>query len=149
MGLIILLFHCVFGTKQRRSLLKGQVLGKINAYMAGIARNHDMHLVRAGGMDNHRHLLLELKPTTNVCDAIRLIKANSSKWLHETFPEIGEFGWQNGYGAFTVSESARAKVIAYINGQKRHHRTMTFEEELMTLLIRHGIPYDMLLRLGR
>ncbi len=137
-----LLSHCVFSTKDRRPLLKGSVSEKINAYMAGIARNHDMHLVRAGGTADHRHLLLDLKPTTNVCDAIRVIKANSSKWLHETFPEVGGFGWQTGYAAFSVSESARAKVIAYIDGQEQHHRKMTFEEELMALLDRHGISHD-------
>ncbi len=74
-----LLFHCVFSTKGRRQILKGYLSEKVNAYIAGIARNHKAHLIRAGGTSDHRHLLLDLQPTTNVCDIIRLIKANSSK----------------------------------------------------------------------
>ena len=134
-----LLFHCVFSTKGRRALLKGEVSDKINAYMAGIARNQNAHLIRAGGMPDHRHLLLELPPTTNVCDAIRLIKTNSSKWLHQNYPECGEFGWQQGYAAFTVSESARGRVIEYIDHQQEPHERSSFQEELTALLRRHGV----------
>ena len=107
--------------------------------MAGIASNHNAHLIRAGGIADHRHLLLELKPATNVSDIIRIIKANSSKWLRETVPE---FGWQTGYSAFTVSASAREKVISYIDDQEEHHLKLTFEQELIILLERHGIAHD-------
>ena len=137
-----LLVHCVFSTKGRRALLKGESSEKLNAYMAGIAHNHGAHLIRAGGTDDHRHLLLDLRPATSVADIVRFIKANSSKWLHETYPETAGHGWQTGYAAFTVSESMRASVIDYINNQENHHRKMTFEEELIAILDRHGIGYD-------
>ncbi|MFG0252358.1 MAG: transposase, partial [Phycisphaerales bacterium JB038] len=52
------------------------------------------------------------------------------------------FGWQGGYGAFTVSKSAVDEVTRYINKQEEHHRRMTFQEELVALLERHGIEYD-------
>ena len=99
-----LLYHCVFSTKDRRPLLRGQIDERVNRYIAGIARNHEAHLVRAGGVEDHRHLLLELRPTTTVADALRLIKTNCSKWMHETWPELGGHGWQTGYAAFSVSE---------------------------------------------
>ena len=137
-----LLFHCVFSTEGRRPILKGLVSDKINAYIAGVARNHDAHLIRAGGTADHRHLLLELKPTTNVADAMRVIKANSSKWLHENFPDCLGFGLQTGYAAFSVSESARPKVVEYIDSQEEHHRRMTFHDELVALLRRHGVSFD-------
>ena len=137
-----LLFHCIFSTKERRALLKGDVSDKIDAYLAGIARNHKMHLVRSGGTADHRHLLLELGSTTNISEAMRVMKSNSSKWLGETYPELLGWGWQRGYGAFSVSLSALEKVVAYIDGQAEHHRAMTFEEELFALLDRHGVAYD-------
>ena len=137
-----LLFHCVFSTKGRRALLRGPVGQRINAYMAGIAKAQGYHLVRAGGTADHRHLLLALKPDTNVADAMRLIKANSSKWLRQHYPECGGFGWQMGYAAFTVSPTAEAKVVRYIDGQEEHHKQMTFEEELIDLLDRSGVAYD-------
>ena len=113
-----LLFHCVFSTKDRCAFLRGPIDDKVNRYMAGIAKNHGARLIRAGGTADHRHLLLELRPTTNLADIVRFIKANSSKWLHETFPEIGGWGWQSGYAAFSVSQSLRDKVVAYIDNQE-------------------------------
>lgn len=138
-----LLFHCVFSTKDRRPLLKGNVAGKIDRYMAGIAKNHDAHLIRAGGAADHRHLLLELKPTTNVADIVRVIKANVSKWMHENWPELGGYGWQAGYSAFSVSLSQVDRLVAYIDGQEEHHKRQDFSEELARLLKLHGIEADL------
>jgi len=70
-------------------------------------------------------------------------KALSSGWLHRTVPEARDFAWQNGYAAFSVSESQKAQVSRYIASQAEHHKTMTFEEEIAELLQRHGIDeYD-------
>jgi REP element-mobilizing transposase RayT len=137
-----LLYHCTFSTKGRRQMLKARVADRVDAYIAGIARKHGAHLIRIGGVPDHRHLLLELKPTVNVADLMRLVKANSSKWLRETFPQMVGFAWQTGYAAFTVSVSARSRLVGYIDGQQEHHRRMSFEEELRALLDRHGIEYD-------
>jgi hypothetical protein len=72
---------------------------------------------------------------------MRELKKASSVWAHE---EIGllEFGWQEGYGAFTVSLSARPAALSYIANQEEHHRTRTFREELVELLERAGVDYD-------
>ena len=137
-----LLFHCTFSTDGRRAILTEEISRKVNAYMAGIVRNIGAHLIRAGGTADHRHLLLELKPTANIADVQRVTKCNSSKWLHETFPATGNVGWQRGYAAFTVSESARERVIAYIDNQGIHHGKMSFEEELALLLARHRVQYE-------
>ena len=53
-----------------------------------------------------------------------------------------EFGWQEGYAAFTVSASLTEKVRRYIEGQQRHHRKIPYIEELRILLEKHGIEYD-------
>ena len=137
-----LLFHCVFSTKDRRGFLKGDISDRVNAYMAGIAKNNDMWLVRAGGIEDNRHLILELKPNMCVSDALGKIKGSSSKWVSDTFPQLEVFNWQIGYSAFTVSPSALPKVVAYVENQKEHHRKMTFKEELIMLLERHGIDFD-------
>jgi REP-associated tyrosine transposase len=74
-----------------------------------------------------------------IAAAIRDIKSNSSLWMSR---EIGHFGWQQGYGGFGVSRSNIAAVIRYIQNQEKHHRKMTFEEEFIALLKKHGIDYD-------
>jgi putative transposase len=72
----------------------------------------------------------------------QLIKGGSSAWIHETLPEMAGFGWQDGYGAFTVSKSNEPSLIAYIERQREHHRTKGFQEEYRALLQRHGIEFD-------
>ena len=73
---------------------------------------------------------------------LRAIKSGSSKWIHQSFPDWADFGWQDGYGAFTVSSSNLEQVKRYIDRQEEHHRRVTFEEEFVTLLKRHGVSYD-------
>ena len=94
------------------------------------------------GMADHVHMLAVLPATLAVADAMRLVKTNSSRWVHEKWPQHRRFGWQRGYSAFTVSESNRNSVIRYIANQEEHHRKTTFEEELIALLEKHGIEYD-------
>jgi len=93
------------------------------------------------GTENHVHLLASLHPKYSFSDIFRDVKAISSQWIHERFP--GElFGWQSGYGAFSVSQSMVPTVEKYVANQAAHHRNQAFEEEFMQLLEKHGIAYD-------
>jgi REP element-mobilizing transposase RayT len=106
-----LLFHFIFSTKGRAADITPMMRDRLYAYIGGILRNEQGHLLKAGGTANHVHLLIELKSAMAVADAIRLIKANSSKWVHETFSDHAKFGWQTGYGAFSVSLSAVDEIV--------------------------------------
>jgi REP element-mobilizing transposase RayT len=134
--------HCVFSTKDRRQLITRDVQERIWNYMGGIAREHDLLPVEIGGTTDHVHLLLSLPATQSVAKAMQVIKAVSSKWIHETFPDKRSFGWQTKYGAFSVSTSQVDKIITYIRGQELQHRKMSFQEEFRALLQKHNIPFD-------
>jgi REP element-mobilizing transposase RayT len=95
-----------------------------------------------GGTADHVHALLSLPGMMSFAKAVQLIKGGSSKWIHDSFSGQPQFGWQEGYGAFSVSASQESKTIAYINDQKNHHRKKSFEEEFLDLLKKHGIEYD-------
>src|SRR5262245_44322871 len=105
--------------------------------MGGIARNEKCVLLAAGGVPDHVHLLVSLSKEIAVADVLRLIKTNSSKWIHETFPAMASFAWQAGYGAFSVSYSNTDAVKRYIANQAEHHRVKTFQEEFVMFLKRH------------
>ena len=111
-------------------------------YMGGILKTNGGRLLASGGTADHVHLLATLRPKPAVSDILRDLKANSSKWMHETFPKMRAFRWQDGYGAFTVSYSNIEQVRRYITNQEQHHRRMTFQEEFVQVLERHGIEYD-------
>jgi putative transposase len=131
------LVHCVFSTKDRANLISDPE--RLRQYLTGIVRAKSIPLLAAGGTRNHLHLLLALPPSLALAKALQELKGNSSRWLNEI---TSGFAWQRGYGAFSVSESRRSAVIAYISGQEEHHRKWSFEQEFLTLLRKSRIEFD-------
>jgi REP element-mobilizing transposase RayT len=121
-----LLYHIVFSTKDRERLIADDFKEELYRYMAGIAREEGGSLLEIGGIEDHVHLLAKFKPSIAVSDMLRLIKTNSSKWLHEE-KKHARFGWQEGYAAFSVSESQMVAVRRYIRNQASHHRRQSFQ----------------------
>jgi REP element-mobilizing transposase RayT len=134
--------HCVFATKERRAWLDSDLQARLWPYLTGIARENRITPIVIGGAADHVHALLSIPSTLSISKSMQLIKGNSSKWIHETFPKLAHFGWQDGYGAFSVSVSGVDATIRYIQNQAEHHRNVTFREEVIGFLGRHGIEYD-------
>jgi putative transposase len=135
-------YHLIFSTKNRLPLITPDLQPRLYAYLGGILRENHSVLLAAGGMPDHVHLLVALHKELAVSVALRLLKANSSKWVHETFPEHRSFAWQTEYGAFTVSYSNLGRVKRYLANQAEHHRVRMFQEEFLAFLKWHGIEYD-------
>jgi REP element-mobilizing transposase RayT len=135
-------YHCVFSTKERRRLITPDLEERLWPFLGGIARQHDMKALAIGGVEDHVHLLLSLPSTLAVAKAIQVIKGESSKWVHDTFPQHRTFQWQEGYGAFSLGISQKDVTVTYIQKQKEHHRKKTFQEEFLSFLAKHGIEYD-------
>jgi REP element-mobilizing transposase RayT len=135
-------YHLIFSTKNRVPAITADLQPRLYEYLGGILRAEQCVLLAAGGMPDHVHLLCSLHKELAIAAALRLLKANSSKWIHETFPQHRAFAWQAGYGAFAVSYSHLDRVKRYIAGQARHHRRITFQEEFVAFLRRHRIEYD-------
>lgn len=131
--------HLVFSTKERRGTIPKDIQPRLWAYLAGICKNYEMPAMAIGGTENHVHILFHLPPTVSLAKAAQLLKANSSKWMGE---QGVAFGWQEGYGAFSVSPSSLGRVMEYIRNQEAHHHKSSFEEEIRALLDRHGVEYD-------
>jgi putative transposase len=111
-------------------------------YIGGIARENKIKLLAAGGVDDHVHLLISMPSTISISKAMQLIKGNSSKWIHETFPEHRLFEWQQGYGAFSIGVGDIERTVKYINNQAEHHGKMDFKTEFRLFLKKHGIESD-------
>src|SRR6266850_60478 len=132
-----LLTHIVFSTKDRRQFLTEKVRPRVHQYLGGIVRNIKGTAITVGGVADHVHMLVELPPSVAISDAIRVIKSNSSKWIHEELDVLSAFQWQQKYGAFSVSKSNLARVAKYIDSQEAHHQEATFQDEFRALLKRH------------
>lgn len=141
-------YHIVFSTKERRPYLNEEHIQAVCRYIGGILRNQDGCLLTGNGMSDHLHLAMSLHPKICISDSLQNIKGSSSKWIHETYPDLALFSWQDGYSAFSVSYSGLDKVLAYIRNQQAHHKKQTFEDELISLLKKHKIDYDPKYALG-
>ncbi len=137
-----LLYHIVFSTKDREPLIRPAFSDNLEKYIAGIIRNEGGILLGIGGMPDHTHLITKFKPDRSISDMVRLIKANSSKWVNENHGDPGRFAWQSGNGAFTVSQSQLEALTAYVANQQVHHRTRSFQDEFRDFLTKHGITFD-------
>jgi putative transposase len=128
--------HIVFSTKNRARTISRSIRSRLHAYLGGIARNLGATALAVGGVEDHVHLLLRYPSRLPVADLVCKIKANSTNWVHETFPERAGFSWQTGYAAFSVSRSKTDAVIRYIENQEAHHGKFTFDDELQTMIAR-------------
>jgi REP element-mobilizing transposase RayT len=137
-----LLMHIVFGTADRAPLITSDIRDGLYEYMGGIMREMGAVTVIINGMPDHVHVLVSVPLTLTVPDLVRVVKTNSSRWVHEKWPEQRTFGWQKGYGVFSVSRLMAPQVERYINEQQKHHRKFSFEEEYRVLLRRHNIEFD-------
>jgi REP element-mobilizing transposase RayT len=134
--------HCVFSTKERREFITPEMRQRLWPFIGGIAKENGMKALAIGGVADHVHVLLSLPATMPVAKAMQLLKGGSSKFVHETFPDMRGFAWQEGYAAFSVSISHIEETVAYIQRQAEHHRRRTFEEEFRAFLRKHSIEYD-------
>jgi REP element-mobilizing transposase RayT len=133
--------HLVFSTKNRLPLVTREIREDLYPYIGGIIRGLDGKTIAIGGMPDHVHILARIPTKVCVADLARAVKASSSKWANERFTSM-RFGWQRGYGAFSVSHSAVTRVDEYVHHQEEHHRHRSFDEEFKMLLMRHDVEYD-------
>lgn len=141
-SLVSLHVHIIFSTKNRTPTILPAWEPRLYEYIGGILRAEKNCLIAAGGMPDHVHLLVSLGRELSIADTVRLVKSNSSKWLHESFPDSRDFAWQAGYGAFAVSFSNLGQVKGYIDHQAEHHRVRSYQDEFREFLKRHQIEYD-------
>lgn len=137
-----LYIHMVISTKDRKPWIVPEIEDRLWSCMRRIARENEIAPLQIGGDDDHVHLLLDVPPTIPIDKVAQLIKEGSSTWIHDTFPDLQSFAWQDGYGAFTVSKSSLPEVRAFILNQRDHHRVVTFETEYFLILRMHEIPFD-------
>ena len=134
--------HFVFSTKNRTPLIFNDINDRLCAYIGGIIKELSGILIEINAVPEHIHFYAYMPKTISVSKFMEIVKTNSSKWIHTTFQDKKDFGWQDGYGAFSVSKSSEKGMIQYIRNQQHHHRKRSFQEEFIDLLDKYGIEYD-------
>lgn len=132
----------VFAVSGRANLIRPEWRDEFYKYITGIVRNKKQKLISIGGVEDHIHILIGMKPDVALSDLVRDIKANSSQFVNEKRLARGHFNWQEGFGAFSYSHSQLGDVIRYIQNQETHHKKKSLKEEYLEYLKRYEIDFD-------
>ena len=137
-----ILVHLVFSTKERRRFIRDDVRERLHAYIVGILENQQSPSLITNSVADHIHILFALSKNLSLAKVVQEVKQGSSKWIKEQDGDYRSFAWQNGYAAFSVSESQRDVVSEYVRKQAEHHAKVSFEDELRQFFDKHGVQYD-------
>ena len=140
MAHIVLYYHIVWRTKRSERTITESHDHDLYAYIHGYCERKQCKLIRIGGVSDHIHMLVSIRPDVAVSDFVKVLKTETSKWIKtqpDKFPMFD--GWGNGYAAFTYSEHDKEMIRQYIMNQKEHHRAHTFREEYEALLADWGL----------
>lgn len=135
--------HIVFSTKERRPYLPDPTLrDEMHRQLGGSSKTLNCAPILVGGVEDHVHILAKQARTISLADWIKELKRVTSLWIKGREPQLKDFAWQAGYGAFSVSQSDAPRVIEYIRGQEEHHKKFDFQTEFRTFLKRYEIEFD-------
>jgi putative transposase len=132
--------HLIFSTKPRQPLVAPDIRSDLFAYLGGIVRETGGTALIVNGACDHVHMLIRIRPSHPIAEIARIVKTNSSAWIHQKGHK--EFAWQAGYGVFSVSESNIPAVTRYIATQDEHHKKRSFQEEFVAFLKKNNVAYD-------
>jgi len=132
----------VFAVRGRRAAIDKAWKDELYRYIAGIIKEKGQKSIIVNGMPDHVHLFIGQKPSIALSDLVRDVKNNSSKFINERNWLNDKFSWQEGFGAFSYSQSQIKSVYDYILSQEEHHKQKTFKDEYIELLKRFAIEYN-------
>lgn len=134
--------HLVFAVKGSSSHIHDSFREKLHKYITGIVTNQRQKLLAVNSVHNHIHILIGQSPSICLSDLVREIKSESSRFINEQKLTPTKFYWQEGFGAFSYSNSQRDIVIKYIKSQQKHHKKQSFKEEYLNFLKKFEVEYD-------
>ena len=134
-----ILLHIVWGTLNREKILNKEVQPEVSEFLYKYAKEKKIPMIINYVNADHVHALIDLPTGIAVEDCLKLLKGGSSFYINKEMLLKPKLTWARGYGAFSVSESARDRVIKYIMEQEEHHRKKTFSEEYERLVEKYGL----------
>jgi REP element-mobilizing transposase RayT len=134
--------HIVFGVKNREALIHSSVKEELYKYISGIVKNKGQKLLAINGMPDHIHLFISMNTELSIAELVRELKKRSTNFINNKSEILEKFYWQEGYGAFSYSNSQIPAVIHYIQNQEEHHKKKTFREEYVKILEEFQIAYN-------
>lgn len=137
-----LYIQIVFAVKGRQNLILKQHREELNKYITGVVQKREHKMLAVNCMPDHAHVFVGINPKQSISDLVRDIKSHSSAFISDNKWTGGKFNWQEGFGAFSYSQSHIDAVVQYVLNQEEHHRIKTFKEEYLDFLKKFEVEYD-------
>ena len=134
--------HLIWSTKNRYPFLDNEIRYKIFNHILENAKEKGFFIDMINGYSDHCHVLISLNPKYAISEVVNNIKGEASHWINSEKLTATHFAWQEGYSAFSVSESQVEKVRNYIKRQEEHHKKQSLVVELKKLFELHNIEFD-------
>lgn len=134
--------HLIFHIKTTSPIIRDNELERMHSYIGQLVNTTGCSVIQVGGVGDHIHILFLLSKNECISHVVEEVKRNSSRWVKSIGSHYEKFEWQNGYGAFSVSQSVVDRTLQYIKDQREHHMKQTFREEYMDFLKLYGIEYN-------
>ena len=134
--------HAVFAVKYRDAVIEKQWKDELFQYMTGVLQDYGHKMLQINGVADHVHLFFGMRPIQALSDLMAEVKESSSRWINDKGFVLGQFRWQDGYGAFSHSRSQVPQVIKYVTHQEEHHKKKTFAEEYLEMLKNFEVDFD-------
>lgn len=132
----------VFAVKHRDAVINIEWEERLYQYITGIVQNNGQKMLAIGGVPDHIHFLIGLKPDCCLSDLVREVKKASNEFINQNKLTPTKFYWQDGFGAFSYSRSQLDNVVKYVLNQKEHHKKQSFKEEYLKFLKKYEIEYN-------
>ena len=137
-----LYIQIIFAGRGRHSLIDPIWENDLYKYITGIVQKKGHKMLVINGVPDHIHFFIGMNPSCSISELVREVKKCSNEFLKQNNLANDFFSWQDGYGAFSYSESDIDKVVKYILNQKEYHKKQSFKDEFLSFLKNHNIDYD-------
>ncbi|MFH1213198.1 MAG: IS200/IS605 family transposase [Candidatus Neomarinimicrobiota bacterium] len=137
-----LYIQLVFAVKNRNAVLHPAIRDHVFEYISGIITQMGHKSIIVNGVSDHIHLFVGLNPGISISDTVHDVKRSSSLFINQEKFCTGHFNWQEGYGAFSYSQTHINNVYKYIQNQESHHQKRTFRDEYLEFLKKFQIEFD-------
>ena len=134
--------HLIFHIKTTSPTIRQEDIERVHCYVGQLVNTTGCKVIRVGGVNDHMHILFLLSREVTISHVVEEVKRNSSRWIKTLASHYRTFAWQNGYGAFSVSQSVVDKALKYIGNQDVHHKRLSFQDEYRQFLSSYGIEYN-------
>lgn len=131
--------HAIWATKNRQELVDFSIESQVYNFIREELIELGCPVRIINGMPDHIHALFLLNPQKSISDVMKQVKGSSSHSINGNNMMLEKFAWQNGFAAFSVSESQLEVVYNYIKNQKQHHLKKNGQDEFDDFIKLHGL----------